>query len=437
MLIRVAFAGLALLLATAANSAPEQTMRATVGAETARNEALLERLVKQNSGTLNLAGVATVGAMMRAELTPLGFDVKWIDMRATGRAGHIVATHIGNGRGKRILLIGHLDTVFEPSSPFIGFRREGGRAIGPGVGDDKGGLVVIVAALRAMQAAGTLRDADIKVVLTGDEERSGTPQDAARSDLIAAGKWADVALEYENVATEDGADYATIARRGSLTWDIVAKGRTGHSSAVFGAELGYGAIYELARILDTFRRELPEQNLTYNVGVMAGGTPAAFDTAGFIATGTGKPNIVASDAVARGDLRALTPEQEARIRGRMEDIVAHHLSGTTATIAFSEGYPTMPPTIANRALLAELNRVNRDLALPEMPEYDPAKRGAADSSFVAADAVTMGGMGASTGNAHADGEWVDLASLPRQALRSAVLISRLAAQPRGDQPLKR
>lgn len=437
MIIRSALATLALLLATAATSPAEQKMRASVAADTARNEALLERLVKQNSGTLNLPGVTAVGEMMRGELAALGFDVKWIDMRATGRAGHIVATHIGNGRGRRILLIGHLDTVFEPSSPFTGFRREGSRAIGPGVGDDKGGLVVIVAALRAMKAAGTLKDADIKVVLTGDEERAGTPQDAARRDLIEAGKWADVALEYENVATENGTDYATVARRGSLTWEIVAHGRTGHSSGVFGSTLGYGAIYELARILDTFRRELPEKNLTYNVGVMAGGTPAAMDAAGLVATGTGKPNIVASDAVARGDLRALTPEQEARIRGRMQEIVGQHLPGTQATIAFFEGYPTMPPTNANRALLGELNRVNRDLGLPEMPEYDPSRRGAADSSFVAADAVTMGGLGASGGNSHADGEWVDLASLPRQALRSAALISRLAARPRAIQSLKR
>lgn len=422
---------LSLAAAAAGTLSPaEGRMQATVTAEAPRTEALLERLVEQNSGSLNLAGVAKVGGMMRAELAPLGFDVRWIDMRATGRAGHIVATHRGNGRGKRVLLIGHLDTVFEPDSAFRGFRREGTRAYGPGVGDDKGGLVVIVAALRAMQAAGTLRDADIQVVLTGDEERTGAPLAQARADLIAAGKWADVALEYENVATEDGRDWGTTARRSSTNWEIKATGTTGHSSAVFGPALGYGAAYELARILDAFRRDLPEPNVTYNVGVMAAGTPAALDDAGVRATASGKTNIVAGEAVVRGDLRTLSPDQDARVQARMRAIVAQHLPRTDATITFSDGYPPMAPTAGNRALLARLNAVNRDLSLPEMPEYDPAKRGAADSSFVAADADTLGGMGASGGGAHAEGEWIDLASLPRQATRSAILISRLVAEKR-------
>ena len=416
--------------ATAQLSPAERRLDAAVTHDAGRHEALLERLVAQNSGSLNLPGVKAVGDMMRAELEPLGFTVDWIDMAATGRAGHIVATHKGNGRGKRILLIGHLDTVFEPDSAFQGFRREGRRAIGPGVGDDKGGLVVIVAALRAMQAAGTLRNADIKVVLTGDEERTGAPIATARRDLIAAGKWADVALEYENVATEGGRDYGTVARRSSTNWEIRATGRTGHSSGIFGPGLGYGASYELVRILDAFRRDLPEPNLTYNIGVMVGGTPAAIDDSGYRGTAAGKTNIVAASAIARGDVRSLSPEQDARVMERMKAIVAQHLPGTDATITFNEGYPSMPPTQANRALLAKLNAANRDLGLPEMPEYDPAKRGAADSSFVAADAVTLAGMGASGGGAHAEGEWVDLDSLPRQALRNAVLIGRLAAEPR-------
>lgn len=404
----------------------EQTMVQTVTAEHGRHIALLERMVNQNSGTLNLPGVRIVGDMVRAELEPLGFTVRWVEMAETGRAGHLIATREGPGRN--VLLIGHLDTVFEADNPFQRFVRDGARATGPGIGDDKGGVVVIIAALRAMQAAGTLDDADITVFLTGDEERIGSPMAIARRDLIEAGRAAAFALEFENLAIEDGADFGTVARRSSSNWTLTTSGRTGHSSGVFNDTLGYGAIYELARILDSFRRDLPEPNLTYNVGVVAGGTPAAIDAEGFNVTASGKTNIVASTAIARGDLRTLTRDQDERVRGRMQAIVAEHLPRTGAELVFAEGgYPPMAPTEGNRALLARLNTVNRDLGLPLMAEYDPARRGAADSGFVAGDVDTLGGLGVAGGNAHADGEWVDLDSLVRQAQRAAVLISRLSS----------
>ena len=427
-LILTALLCLALPGAAMAQATPaERTMLRTVEAEHGRHIALLERLVNQNSGTLNLPGVRATGEMVRAELEPLGFEVRWVDMGETGRAGHLVATH--PGRGRNVLLIGHLDTVFEVESPFQSFQREGSRAVGPGVGDDKGGVVVIVAALRAMQAAGTLEEANVTVVLTGDEERVGSPVAVARRDLIEAGRAADFALEFENLAVDDGAEFGTVARRSSTNWTLTATGRTGHSSGVFGDTLGYGAIYETARILDGFRRELPEPNLTYNVGVIAGGTPAEIDAEGFNVTASGKTNIVASTAIARGDLRTLTPEQDARVRARMLAIVDDHLPRTDAELAFGEtGYPPMAPSEGNRALLVRLNAVNRDLGLPEMAEYDPARRGAADSGFVAADVDTLGGLGIAGGGAHAEGEWVDLDSLVRQSQRAAVLITRLSLE---------
>ncbi|MBM3928263.1 MAG: M20 family metallopeptidase, partial [Sphingomonadales bacterium] len=187
----LAFTAAALVATSATAQTPAQiaTMRKTIAAEEARTIDLLTALVNQNSGSLNLDGVTKVGAMIRAELEPLGFAVTWEDQTAAGRAGHLVATK--PGKGAKLLLIGHLDTVFEPSSPFQTAVREGNRLTGPGSGDDKGGLVVIVAALRAMQAAGTLKDAAITVYLTGDEEKTGTPLDVARGGLIAAGKAAD------------------------------------------------------------------------------------------------------------------------------------------------------------------------------------------------------------------------------------------------------
>ena len=421
----------ALLLLPAAGqaqlSAPERRAMRVVEAETDRHIALLERLVNQNSGTLNLAGVRAVADLLRPEFEALGMQVRWVDMGETGRAGHLIATHRGRGRASHILLIGHLDTVFEADSPFQLFTRQGDRATGPGTSDMKGGVVVMLAALRALHQARLLSAMNVTIVLTGDEERPGSPIATARRDLIAAGRDADYALEFEGLARSDGRDFATVARRGSANWTLTTRGRTGHSSRVFSSELGFGAIYEMARILDSFRRELPEANLAFNVGVLAGGTPAALDGQGLSVTASGKTNIVAETAVARGDLRSLTPEQDQRIRARMQEIVGRHLPQTSAELVFGEaGYPPMAPSPGNVALLGRLNAVNRDLGLPEMAAYDPAQRGAADSGFVARDVDTLGGMGAAGGRAHAEGEWIDLTSLPLQAKRAAILINRLS-----------
>lgn len=410
---------------------PESAMAKTVEAEQGRTLALLERLVNQNSGSQNLAGVEKVGQMMRAELEPLGFKVEWKPMTDTGRAGHLIATHAGKPGGKRLLLIAHLDTVFEPDSPFQTFVRKGDRGEGPGAGDDKGGMVVVVAALRAMQAAGTLRDANIEFHMTGDEEDSGTPIEKARADLIAAGKRADVALDFEGLVRDGGADMGSVARRSSDSWTVTATGKSAHSSGIFSAAAGEGAIYELVRIIQRFRTELPEPNLTFNVGLIAGGQQADLDAGGIRATANGKTNIIPAIAIARGDLRALSLEQIERVKAKMTAIVADHAPGTGATISFDPGgYPPMAPTEGNKALLAALNGVNRELGLAEMAALDPLKRGAGDISFVAADVDGLAGLGPYSTGDHAPGEAVDIPSISRQATRAAILISRLSAEKR-------
>ena len=427
--LALAAALLAVTPAAAKLTAPEQRMAATVQAEGDRTLALLERMVNQNSGSLNPAGVEAVARIVRAELEPLGFAVRWVPLPETGRAGHLVATRTGRPGRKRLLLIGHLDTVFEPDSPFQRWTRDGDRGHGPGAADNKGGVAVIVAALRAMQAAGTLRGANIEVALTGDEEDPGAPLELARRDLIAAGKRADAALDFEGLAQENGRDMGSIARRSVTDWTLTVTARSGHSSGVFTSG-GYGANYELARILDAFRRELPEPKLTYNVGLVAGGSEVKAD-AGKIRTETaGKTNIIAGQAFARGDLRALSPEQIARATARMQAIVASSLPGAKATIAFEKGYPPMAPTPGNEVLLARLNEVNADLGLPAMAALDPAKRGAGDISFVAADVDGLIGLGPASSGDHTPAERVDIPSISRQATRAAILMSRLARERR-------
>ena len=408
-------------------SVPETKMVATVDAEYERSITLLEKLVNQNSGTMNFPGVKTVGDMMRAELEPLGFKVEWIDMAKAGRSGHLVATKAGKKGTKKLLLIAHLDTVFEADSPFQTFVRNGEQAIGPGAGDDKGGMVVIVSALRAMQAAGTLKDASIEIHMTGDEEDAGDPIDITRAPLIAAGKTADVALDFEGLSIENGKDMGVISRRSSNSWKLEVSGVTGHSSLIFDTTYGDGAAFELARILHRFRTELPEQNLTFNVGLVAAGQEVNFDTDGVRVSAKGKTNIIPGLAIARGDFRTLSEEQSARVRAKMRDIVAASAPKTTAAISFDPGsYPAMAPTDGNKALLAGLNTVNRDLGLAEQAVLDPLKRGAGDISFVANELDGLVGLGVYSKGDHAPGETVDLATIKRQAKRAAILMTRLS-----------
>ena len=408
-------------------SKPEAKMAATVDAEYERSVALLERMVNQNSGTMNFAGVKTVGDMMRAELDPLGFKVEWLDMAKAGRAGHLVATKAGKKGTKKLLLIAHLDTVFEADSPFQKFVRRGDQAVGPGAGDDKGGMVVIVSALRAMQAAGTLKNAHIEIHMTGDEEDAGDPIEITRAPLIAAGKAADVALDFEGLSIEDGKDMGVIARRSSNSWKLEVSGVTGHSSLIFDSTYGDGAAFELARIIHKFRTELPEPNLTFNVGLIAAGQEASFDNDGVRASAKGKTNIIPGIAIARGDFRTLSEDQSARVRQKMQAIVSASAPKTSAKISFDPGgYPAMAPTEGNKALLAQLNVVNRDLGLDAQPPLNPLKRGAGDISFVANDVDGLVGLGVYSKGDHAPGETVDLASIKRQAKRAAILMSRLS-----------
>ena len=430
-MLRTALSAAALLLAApalAALSPAERRMVADVEARTGSDVALLERMVNQNSGTRNTEGVMKVAAMVRPELEALGFEVRWIPQAEVGRAGHLFAEHKGRPGTKRLLLIGHLDTVFEPDSPFQRFTREGDAARGPGVNDNKGGVVVMLSALKAMKAAGTLKDANIVVALTGDEEEAGNPRTLSRRDLIAEGRRADVALDFESLVRSGGTDMGSIARRSANTWELRTGGQTGHSSAIFSERLGDGAVFEMSRILSRFRTELPEPSLTFNVGLLAGGERAELDADGIRASATGKSNIIPPVAIAVGEFRTLSPEQTERVKAKMQAIVAATSPQTTAELRLNEPYPPMAPTEGNRAILARLNVVNRDLGLPAMPELDPLRRGAGDIGFVAADVDGLVGLGSTGSGDHSDQETIDLTSIPLQARRAAILMTRLSRE---------
>ncbi|KLE32735.1 M20/M25/M40 family metallo-hydrolase [Aurantiacibacter gangjinensis] len=431
-LLTLPLAALALAFATPAAaqlSNTEERITQIVEANLERDIALLEAMVNINSGTHNHDGVREVGQMLMPEFAALGFEVEWIEQDHVDRAGHLFARMEGDSDGTNVLLIGHIDTVFEPESPFQTFSRDGLSATGPGVVDNKGGIIVILAALRAMRDAGTLAGANIVVALTGDEESAGDPIAQSRQHLIEAGQWADVALGFEGLSVMDGRDMGVVARRSSNSWTLTTTGESGHSSGIFREGVGYGAIYEMARILDAFRTQLPEENLTYNVGILAGGTPAALATDGLSAEARGKTNIIPENAVARGDLRTLTQEQSERVAARMQEIVDANLPGTDAELTINFRYPPMAPTEGNMALLDALNGINADLGLERMEPLPPARRGAADISFVAPFVHGLAGMGPAGRGSHAPGETIDLTSIVRQAQRAAILMSRLGENP--------
>jgi glutamate carboxypeptidase len=408
-------------------SATERTLSQSVDAHRDASVALLGRVVNINSGTMNTAGVRAVGDVFRVELDGLGFRTRWVEGAAFARAGHLVAERPAAGPSLRVLLIGHLDTVFERDSPFQRFKRlDGNRARGPATTDMKGGNVVMLLALRALREAGVLDRMDVRVYLGGDEEDPGAPLSASRAALMAAARGAEVAIGFED---GDGSfDHAVVARRGVEEWRLRVTGKPAHSSLVLNPETGAGAIYEAARILDAFRRELaPESaDVTFKPGMIVGGTSIEHPEQ---ARGTafGKTNVIAQTALVVGDLRTLAPDQLDRTRGRMREIVARSLPQANAELAFEAGYPPMAVTEGNRRLLSLLDEASRDLGLGAVEPVNPRRAGAADISFVATGVeMAIDGLGLKGSGGHTVEETADLALLAPQAKRVAVLLARLA-----------
>jgi glutamate carboxypeptidase len=424
-----AFAALmtALSAAHAAELSPvEQKIVAEVKAHSEQGLQLLERSVNINSGTMNHEGVREVGKLFREQFDQLGFATRWIDMPpALQRAGHLVATREGK-QGKRLLLIGHLDTVFEKDSKVQLWKRDGARVRGQGVNDMKGGDVIIVEALRALQRVGALDNTSITVMFSGDEESAGHPIEISRGDMIAAAKRSDIALAFEaTVRDKNGKDTGTIGRRASSSWELEVKGKQGHSSGIFTEGAGYGAVYEAARILDGFRQQVIEPDLTFSPGLIMGGTDISVDATGTNGQASGKGNVIAKTATVKGDLRYLSYEQRDRAHAKMKAIVAQNLPGTSASIVFHESYPPMSPTPGNLAILKTYSQASSDAGLGEIPALPPGQRGAGDVQFVAPLVDSLDGLGATGNGAHSPDEDLEIASIERATIRTAILLYRL------------
>lgn len=391
---------------------------------------LLRKTVNINSGTLNFEGIRKVGKLYQTELDKLGFSTEMTSGEAYGRAGHLIAKKHGK-KGPKFLLIGHLDTVFELDSPFQEFTMLNDSIMkGPGVADMKGGDVIIILAMQALKEAGVLDDMSIEIIMTGDEEKSGSPIDLAKKDLIDAAKRADIAFGFEN--GDNNPKTIVISRRGSEDWQLTVSGNPAHSSQVFTENVGAGAIYEASRILNEFYVQLAqEKDLTFNPGFIMGGTDVEINkdlTGGRV---FGKNNVVAETAVVHGDLRAVSPEQLENAKKIMADIVAGNHPKTSAELSFAEeAYPPLAKTAGNEKLLSHYNKVSTDLGFGTVKAVNPRNAGAADISFTSGYVdMALDGLGLTGGSGdHTIEETGNINTVEVQAKITAVLMYRMMMQ---------
>lgn len=398
-------------------NADERTIIDIIDKNNSEAIALIEKTVNISSPTEDLVGVKSVGMEYGRELAALGMTVKWIDVPAAQkRAGHLLA-ETGGKKGKRLLLLGHLDTVLKGEP----YRRDGNTVYGTGISDMKGGNVIAIYALKALHEAGLLKDSQIVLMFTGDEEDSCEPVAICRGDMVAAARRSDLALSFEPTIGKT----ATVGRRGIGSWTLEVEARTGHSSQIFRESMGYGAIFEASRILNEFRTQLGnEKYLTFNPSLFLGGTTVSSKDSDGAASG--KTNVVPAKVVVNGDLRFISEEQRERTRSRMREIVAKSLPGTKSSITFVDSIPAMTPVEGNYTLLKQLDQVSRDLGFGPVEALDPGERGAGDIAYISGIIPGLDGIGIGGGkNSHAMGESASVADLAAITKKAALLIYRL------------
>ena len=414
---RMAGAGLALLLLTAPArtiaqlSGAERQLRARVESRAPQLWGMLERWVALNTGSHNLEGLERFAAELSEQLTALGFEVElrpgepiaYPDgARPTGPV--LRARRAGPAGAPRLLLSGHLDTVFEPGSPF---RALGpvvdGRASGPGAADMKGGLVVMLAALEALTRAGDIDGADWSVLLVSDEELGSL---ASRPLIEAAAREADYGFVFESARTSGA---MVRSRRGLGQLILSVEGVAAHAGSDHRS--GRSAIAELARQIVAIEALTDyARGVTLNTGIVRGGT---------------KRNVVPDSAQAWIDLRYDTPELGQQIVERIEALAASpRVPGTRTRVWARLHRPPKPETPATRELLARHADVARALGADPPPPVHAG--GGTDGSLMAAVGLpTLDSMGVRGGRAHTDGEFVVADSLAERAALAAILWRRL------------
>ncbi len=381
----------ALVLAVAPAVAAEPNKQILERAQHYQADALklLERLVNIDSGTGDEEGLKQVGAIAIEELTRLGMTVETVSAKpAVG--DNIVATLTGTGKGK-VLLIAHMDTVFAKGTAAARpFRIEEGRAYGPGVSDDKGGIVAAVHALKILRDLNFKDYARITVLLNTNEE---TGSRGTRALIERLAKEHDVSL---NLEAGRAGDVIVIWRKGSARLTIEVKGRAAHAGG--SPEAGRNAAMELAnQVLQVAKLGNPEKQTTVNVTVLQSDD---------------RSNVIPDLAIAHADVRALVSEEFDRVEREAAAIARNSklIPDTEVTATLVRSFPIMPQNAQTDALAKMAQSIYGELGKTLKLE---GSGGAADSSFAAGVfKPALDGLGIIGGNAHTDREYAEMASIP-------------------------
>ena len=362
--------------------------------------ALLERLVNIDSGSGYEKGLTQVRDIAVDELKKLGARIETFP--STPDTGtNVVATFTGTGKAK-ILLMAHTDTVFkEGTAAARPFHVKDGRAYGPGVMDDKGGIVIGLYALKILHDLGFKDYAQITFLLDTNEE-TGSAGTSALIEKVA--RQHDVTLNLEPGRVADG---LVIWRKGSATVKVEVKGKTAHAGVApdSGRNAAMEAAHQMLQLAQLADRE--KQTSVHFTVVHSGD----------------RKNVIPDSATALADVRASTPEEFDRVEKDLARVSANKLiQGTTVTTTLVRGLPPMPQTAKQDALAAKAQAIYAEIGRKLTLE---GSGGAADASLSAGvGTLTLDGFGIVGGGIHTENEYAEVGSIvPRCYLLTRMLMA--------------
>lgn len=362
---------------------------------------LLQQAVDVDSGTGDAAGGNKVADLLAPRLEAMGFSIRKVPPEAPGLADNTVATLKGTGKG-RILLIGHIDTVFGPGTVAKwSYHTDADKAYGPGVGDEKGGVIEGLYALQILHDIGFKDFRQITFLIETSEERGSPGTQKLIRSLLAD---ADVEL---NLEPGDAPDSVTVWRKGSTTYHIAVAGRAAHAGVA--PQDGRNAAYELIHQIEA-AGSLPKtgEGLTANLTLMSAGT---------------RENIIPDHAEAAINVRVREKADFDKVDALLKaNAAAPSIAGTTVTVSHELAYPPLPNNAATDALAARAEAIYAGLGMT----LGRGGNGGASESAMAADAgvPALDGLGPVGGGFHSDQEYIQLGSIsPRLYLLTKLLMT--------------